>query len=76
MNDQKPDEVLMSERVKIVLAHLDKHLAQYGEDKIQTFRKHLSWYFKGITSFKKYKQKIMTTKKRDELEKLLKEIVC
>jgi len=70
----KPDKIILPDRVVIVLKHLDLHLKQYGENKVSTFRKHLSWYFKGITNFKKYKQQIMTTNNRDELEKILKEI--
>lgn len=69
-----PDEITISERIAVVLKHLDLHLKQYGEDKVSTFRKHLSWYFKGVSNFKKYKQLLMTTKNQDELKEILKEI--
>ena len=39
-------QISCEERVRVVLEHAKKHIAQYGERGMLTFRKHLSWYFK------------------------------
>lgn len=59
------------ERVDVVLEHLKLHLEQYGEGAVTTFRKHLSWYFKGIEHFKETKMVIMQTKSAEEIEREL-----
>lgn len=66
-----PTPVSLEERVRVVNRHLDLHLAQYGEGSVSTFRKHLSWYFKGIPNFKQYKEAMMTAKTPDELRAVL-----
>ena len=66
-----PEEVSFEERLKTVLLHLDLHLEQYGEGAITTFRKHLSWYFKGIPHMKEYKSAMMTAKSKEELLEVL-----
>jgi nifR3 family TIM-barrel protein len=38
--------VSWDERVSVVLEHARRHIAQYGDRGIVSFRKHLSWYFK------------------------------
>jgi len=60
-----------AERVRIVRRHLDLHIEQYGERGIVTFRKHLSWYFKGQPNAKQFRDAMHTTSSRDELEKTL-----
>ncbi len=59
-------------RVKTVREHLKMHIELYGESSVVTFRKHLSWYFKGIQHFKKYKIHLMTAKTKNELNDILK----
>lgn len=66
----------ISERVGVVQRHLDLHLAQYGDTAVNTFRKHLSWYFKGIPHFKPYKERMMTAKSADELRAVLQEMLA
>lgn len=61
---QTPDDVSLTERIGVAIAHLDQHLTQYGMDRLPTFRKHLSWYLKGVPGFKPYKQTVMTAKDR------------
>ncbi|MEK9157038.1 MAG: tRNA dihydrouridine synthase DusB [Patescibacteria group bacterium] len=70
-----PEPISLEERVRVVQRHLDLHLAQYGESAVSTFRKHLSWYFKGIPNFKQYKEPMMTAKTREGLSAILDEIV-
>ncbi len=70
-NGQVPSEPSISERVAVVKRHLELHLEQYGEDHVTTFRKHLSWYFKGIPHVKEARTKMMVVKTREELEEIL-----
>ncbi|MBT4857403.1 tRNA dihydrouridine synthase DusB [Candidatus Uhrbacteria bacterium] len=72
---QIPDEVSLEERIKVTIEHLDQHLAQYGQDRLPTFRKHISWYLKGLSGFKPYKQIIMTAKDRDTVVKTLEQFL-
>lgn len=61
----------LPERIAVVERHLHLHLVQYGEGAVSTFRKHLSWYFKGQPNFKQYKEPLMTAKTREELIDIL-----
>ncbi len=70
-----PTPISLKERVRVVRRHLDLHLAQYGEGAVSTFRKHLSWYFKGIPNFKQYKEPMMTAKTREGLCAILDQMV-
>ncbi len=63
--------VTMEERVRTVLQHLDLHCQQYGERGVVTFRKHLSWYFKGVPGAKFFREQLHTTSSRSEIEKIL-----
>jgi tRNA-dihydrouridine synthase B len=56
-----PTPVSLAERIAIVERHLNYHLEQYGPQAVSTFRKHLSWYFKGIPHMKPFKERLMTT---------------
>lgn len=64
-------EITTEERVRMVRRHLDLHVEQYGERGIVTFRKHLSWYFKGQPGAKQFREAMHTTSSRDELNRLL-----
>ncbi len=63
--------VTLEERLCVVHRHLDLHLEQYGPNSVTTFRKHLSWYFKGLPGFKKFKEPMMTAKTPDDLRTAL-----
>lgn len=69
--EKTPTPISLEERVRVVNRHLDLHLAQYGDGSVSTFRKHLSWYFKGIPHFKHYKEPMMTAKTPNELRAIL-----
>jgi tRNA-dihydrouridine synthase B len=60
LNGKEPEEVTLEERIRVVRMHLNLHLNQYGDDRLPTFRKHLSWYFKGLPHFKQFRQEMMT----------------
>ncbi len=68
---REPFIVTLEERIRVVKEHLQLHLEQYGEAAVNTFRKHLSWYFKGIPHFKVYKQGLMTAKTQKEVLDIL-----
>ncbi len=64
-------EITMAKRVEYILAHLDLHCAEYGEHGVATFRKHLSYYFKGIENIKPWREQMMKIGTRSELEIIL-----
>lgn len=72
---QEPEDVTVQERIRVVRMHLALHLAQYGEQAVPTFRKHLSWYFKGIPHFKAFKQRLMTATTHEAVEDVLRDVL-
>ncbi len=77
--DKEYDPVPVKERVAVILDHAKKHIEQYGERGIVTFRKHVSWYFKTnklgyeIPGIKEFRGKLVRIQSLEELEGLLKE---
>lgn len=63
--------VSMEERIRVILLHAQRHLAHYGPKSMVTFRKHLSWYFKGLPEIKKHREQIMKVATLEELEQIL-----
>ncbi|MFZ2682197.1 MAG: tRNA dihydrouridine synthase DusB [Patescibacteria group bacterium] len=63
-----PSPVTLTERLRVVNRHLDLHVEQYGPRSVNTFRKHLSWYFKGLPGFKKYKEPMMKALTPEDLK--------
>lgn len=74
INGKTPINPSISERNQIVLEHFDLHMSQYGERGVFTFRKHLTWYFKGIPKIKEFKQKLHTISSKEDLICVLEEI--
>ena len=68
---ETPHEVTLEERIDVAKQHLTYHIAQYGDRAVTTFRKHLSWYFKGIPHFKEIKTELMTAKEKEEVFQIL-----
>ena len=73
LSGEDPMEVTLRQRIDTAIKHLDYHLEHYGEERLATFRKHLSWYFKGIAGFKPYKQTIMTATSKELIAQTLEE---
>lgn len=71
LSGKHPKHPSFEERIMLVKQHLDLHLAQYGDDRVPTFRKHLSWYFKGLPNFKHFRQEMMAAQDRDTLVTIL-----
>jgi len=67
-------EVTLQERLAVVRKHFDLHLNQYGESRVPTFRKHLSWYFKGLPNFKPFKEELMKAQDRTSVLNVLDKI--
>jgi len=55
---KEPQAVSLQERIETIKTHLGFHLEQYGERGVTTFRKHLSWYFRGVEGAKRYKERL------------------
>jgi len=72
----EPTDVTLQERIAVASEHLDQHLDQYGPERLPSFRKHLSWYFKGVSGFKPYKQTVMTAKERETVVSTLQEFAA
>lgn len=63
----EPMTITLKERINVVLNHLDAHILLHGEKSVPTFRKHLGWYFKGVSGFKTYKPALMKATQRHEI---------
>lgn len=73
---KQPTPVTLADRVRVSTKHLERHVEQYGEKGVATFRKHLSWYFKGIPHMKKYKMALMSAKTQAEVNSILQQILA
>lgn len=71
LRGETPAPITFSERMRVVRRHLELHLEQYGEHSVNTFRKHLSWYFKGLPAMKRHRERLMTAKTKIELMEAL-----
>ncbi len=63
--------ISIEERVDTIRFHLNLHIEQYGEKSVATFRKHLTWYLKGLDGAKKYKERLHTAPTREDVEMIL-----
>ncbi len=68
-------EITLAQRAQYVLAHARLHVAEYGERGVVTFRKHLSWYFKGIDHIKPWREQLVKVTTLAELEEILNALV-
>lgn len=67
-------EIAMEERLRVIRLHAAFHVEQYGERGIVTFRKHLSWYFKGLPHAKLLRENMHTISTLADLEARLEQI--
>jgi tRNA-dihydrouridine synthase B len=61
------DKPTLEERLDVIKLHLKYHTDQYGERGVITFRKHISWYFKGMDNFKEHRMKLVEAKTSEEV---------
>lgn len=59
------------EHFELVLRHAHRHIAQYGPKGLSTFRKHISWYTKGMKGAKDVRSALVRITTMAELESLL-----
>lgn len=63
-------------RIETVKNHARLHTELYGgENSLVTFRKHLSWYFKGVANVKIWRDQLVKIKTLAELDSILGEIL-
>ena len=68
----EPKQVSIEEKIDMIKKHLDLLIKNTNEKvAMLEIRSHAAWYLKGITGSKDLKEKIMKTKSRKELIKLL-----
>jgi tRNA-dihydrouridine synthase B len=65
----------IDEKIIVIRRHLDLHIMQYGDLGIRTFRKHLTWYFKGYPNAKFYRDKMNRAENIEELNEVFNEIL-
>ena len=65
-------ELLLKEKVKVVLRHANLHMEHYGDEHgLKTFRKHLLFYFKGLPGVKELRQELVKVESIADLERVL-----
>ncbi len=67
-------EITLEERIRVIRMHAAYHIAQYGEHGVITFRKHLTWYFKGLPGAKKFREHMHTITTAADLDRVLDDI--
>ncbi|MBI2473955.1 tRNA dihydrouridine synthase DusB [Candidatus Uhrbacteria bacterium] len=72
---KQPQPITLEERVRVIKQHLVYHTEQYGERGIPTFRKHLSWYLRGIPKAKIYKEQLHTAQTQETVFFILDHLV-
>ena len=76
LSGRAQNPILVNEHIRVIKLHLEYHLEMYGQDATPTFRKHLLWYFQGIPNAKIFRSRINTVKTKDEVFKLLDELLA
>lgn len=66
-----PTLITAEERIRVVREHARLHVEQYGERGVTTFRKHLSWYFKGLRGAKMFRERLVRVSTLAELNTAL-----
>jgi tRNA-dihydrouridine synthase B len=67
----------MAERIAVVREHARLHVTQYEEHAdLVTFRKHLTWYFKGLPGAKAFRDRLVKVSSLPELDGILDELAA
>jgi tRNA-dihydrouridine synthase B len=64
---QATTHITLDERIRVIKLHVNFHLEQYGESAITTFRKHLSWYFRGVPGARIYTERLHAAQNKTEI---------
>ena len=63
--------ITLENRINTIANHLRLHIEQYGERSVPTFRKHLTWYLKGLDGAKRFKAELHTATTQEQVEEIL-----
>lgn len=67
----------LAERVAVVREHARLHVTQYeAHHDLTTFRKHLTWYFKGIPGAKVHRDRLVKVTTVEELDRVLDDLLA
>lgn len=69
-----PQSISLLERIETIKTHLAFHMEQYGARGVMTFRKHLSWYLRGLDYAKRYKERLHRATTEQNICEILDEI--
>lgn len=75
LNGRQSSPVSLGERIDTIKQHLAFHVEQYGPSSITTFRKHVSWYFRGVDGAKPFKERLHTASMQNEMIDILDEVL-
>ncbi len=75
LGGHEPSAVSLRERIDAIKLHLLFHLEQYGDSGVMTFRKHLSWYFRGVDGAKPFKLRLHTASTQQDVVNILDEML-
>lgn len=67
---ERPDPISLTERVEVARRHLDYVIAMKGIKALPEFRKHASWYFKGIPGSAKLRGQLSTLESSEQFVEL------
>ena len=74
MQQEKPNEITLNEKLNIILEHIDLEVKEKGEYiGIREMRKHICWYLKNLKDSSKVREEINRLETRKEVEDRLKE---
>jgi tRNA-dihydrouridine synthase B len=75
VNGEPVDEITLEERIRVVKKHARLHIDHYGPESLVTFRKHLSWYFKGLPGAKRFRETLHKLTTLEALEETLSQLL-
>lgn len=75
LDRKSPMQVTLEERIRVIKQHLTFHVEQYGVQGVKTFRKHLSWYFRGVPGARPFKERLHTADSVEGVHEILNEIL-
>ncbi len=70
-----PGDPSIEDRMDIMLRHAKYQVEAYGEYGLIKLRKHLPWYFKGVTGFRKFRADAVHVKSLDDVEELKRKVL-
>jgi len=75
LQGREPEAISLKERVAVIKQHVRWHTEQFDQGTVQTFRKHLTWYFKALPGAKPFKQRLHSVETIEELDAILDEMI-